>query len=119
MSKDARGVPVIIDHKSFESYIGRYCGLILYLKEMDESVYAKICAVSTDGMMMNLFRGAKNVKAYFSASSELHSQQVKALISICNGLMKSTVDDETEGKFFPVDVSTISYCFPRFQWCDA
>lgn len=103
MGKDARGVPVIIDHKSFESYIGRYCGLILYLKEMDESVYAKICAVSTD-VMMNLFRNAKNVKAYFSASSELHSQQVKALISICNGLMKSTADEETEGKLCAMDV---------------
>lgn len=28
-----------------ESYLGRYAGLMLYLKEMDETVYAKLCAV--------------------------------------------------------------------------
>lgn len=33
------------DHKMLEKYLGRYSGLILYLKEMDEAVYAKICAV--------------------------------------------------------------------------
>jgi hypothetical protein len=35
----------IVDHKTLEKYLGRYSGLILYLKEMDEGVYAKICAV--------------------------------------------------------------------------
>jgi len=33
------------DHKTLEKYLGRYSGLILYLKEMDEAVYAKLCAV--------------------------------------------------------------------------
>ena len=33
------------DHKTLERYLGRYSGLILYLKEMDEAIYAKICAV--------------------------------------------------------------------------
>jgi hypothetical protein len=28
-----------------EKYLGRYSGLILYLKEMDEVSYAKLCAV--------------------------------------------------------------------------
>jgi hypothetical protein len=35
----------IIDHKNFEDYLGRYSGLILYLKEMDESAYGKLCGV--------------------------------------------------------------------------
>ena len=33
------------DHKILEKYLGRYSGLILYLKEMDEPMYAKLCAV--------------------------------------------------------------------------
>ena len=35
----------MVDHKTLEKYLGRYSGLILYLKEMDEATYAKICAV--------------------------------------------------------------------------
>jgi hypothetical protein len=38
--------PVIANHQSMESYLGRYAGLLLYLKEMDEAVYSKFCAVS-------------------------------------------------------------------------
>lgn len=28
-----------------ETYLGRYAGLLLYLKEMDESVYSRFCGV--------------------------------------------------------------------------
>jgi len=37
----------MVDHKTLEKYLGRYSGLILYLREMDEATYAKICAVCT------------------------------------------------------------------------
>lgn len=40
-----RGRPVIFIHQGMESYLGRYSGLLLYLKEMDETVYSKFCAV--------------------------------------------------------------------------
>jgi len=36
-----------MDHKTLEKYLGRYSGLILYLREMDEATYAKLCAVCT------------------------------------------------------------------------
>lgn len=35
----------MVEHKTLEKYLGRYSGLILFLKEMDEAVYAKLCAV--------------------------------------------------------------------------
>jgi hypothetical protein len=35
----------ILSHIDMEQYLGRYAGLMLYLKEMDEGVYAKLCAV--------------------------------------------------------------------------
>ena len=50
VSRPMRGRVTIKDHRNFESYLERYRGLLLYLKEMDESAYAKICAVSTHTM---------------------------------------------------------------------
>ena len=38
--------PVIVSHSDLEGYLGRYCGLMLYLKEMEEIKYSKVCAVS-------------------------------------------------------------------------
>jgi exocyst complex component 1 len=40
-----KGRPSILNHIDMEQYLGRYAGLMLYLKEMDEGVYAKLCAV--------------------------------------------------------------------------
>lgn len=45
--KDRSGRLTIIPHTEFEDYAGRYSGLMLYLKEMDEAVYGKLCAVGT------------------------------------------------------------------------
>ena len=43
-SRDSR--PIAIPHTNLESYLGRYAGLMLYLREMDENIYSKLCAVS-------------------------------------------------------------------------
>ena len=43
--KSPQGKLTLMNHKSMETYLGRYSGLLLYLKEMDEAVYAKLCAV--------------------------------------------------------------------------
>lgn len=45
VQKNSRGKPVMVDHKPLETYLGRYGGLMLYLKEMDETTYGKLCAV--------------------------------------------------------------------------
>lgn len=42
---NSKGQPFIMNHLDMEQYLGRYAGLMLYLKEMDEGVYAKLCAV--------------------------------------------------------------------------
>ncbi|KAH8099365.1 exocyst complex component Sec3-domain-containing protein [Cristinia sonorae] len=78
IKSSSRGKPALKDHKEFESYLERYSGLMLYLKEMDEAVYGRLCA------------------AYFSASSELHAIQTKAFMAVCNGMIKK-VPDEDEG----------------------
>ncbi|RPD57026.1 hypothetical protein L227DRAFT_578216 [Lentinus tigrinus ALCF2SS1-6] len=80
ISRTARGRVSIKDHRSFETYLERYRGLLLYVKEMDDSTYAKICG------------------AYFSAVSELHATQIKALLSAYSSTVKKApVEEETDG----------------------
>lgn len=38
--------PEIPKHTQLEDKLGKYCGLVLYMKEMDEERYQKLCAVS-------------------------------------------------------------------------
>ncbi|OCH94698.1 hypothetical protein OBBRIDRAFT_769029 [Obba rivulosa] len=86
--RDSNGRPAIKDHKEMETYLGRYSGLMLYLKEMEESIYGKLCA------------------AYFSAASALHNAQMKAMLAACSDVMKKPVDEEVDG--FSTAVSTAS-----------
>ncbi|TDL28196.1 hypothetical protein BD410DRAFT_350073 [Rickenella mellea] len=73
--------PSIVNHQQLESYLGRYSGLMLYLKEMDESRYSKVCAT------------------YFSAASELHSTQMKGLFGAYAAMLKKGVEDDGEQSF--------------------
>ncbi|KZT02419.1 uncharacterized protein LAESUDRAFT_730167 [Laetiporus sulphureus 93-53] len=77
--KSPQGKPSLADHKVLENYLGRYSGLILYLKEMEESIYGKLCA------------------AYFSVASTLHGTQVRALMIICGNMIKKVTEDDSEG----------------------
>jgi hypothetical protein len=40
-----RGRSEIKGHKDLENHLDRYSGLVLYMKEMDEVTYGKLCAV--------------------------------------------------------------------------
>ncbi|EGN91691.1 hypothetical protein SERLA73DRAFT_67000 [Serpula lacrymans var. lacrymans S7.3] len=73
-----RSRPTIANHQSMESYLGRYAGLMLYLKEMDESIYSKLCAT------------------YFSAASNLHNKQIKALLSGYITIVKRPAEEDVE-----------------------
>lgn len=46
--KDAKSAnPIIKNHLSMEKNLVKYAGLILYMKELDEDRYQKLCAVSS------------------------------------------------------------------------
>lgn len=81
ITKPSRGRPVIKSHQGMEAYLGRYAGLLLYLKEMDESIYSRFCG------------------AYFSTISELHKKQMGSLLSIYAGLLKRTPDEDSDQNF--------------------
>lgn len=68
-------------HKDLESYLDRYSGLILYMREMDEVTYGKLCA------------------AYFSAASQLHNAQMTSLLSHHNSSIKRAQEDEPDNSF--------------------
>ncbi|KAI0340701.1 hypothetical protein BDW22DRAFT_1360141 [Trametopsis cervina] len=90
VTKPTRGKPSVVNHKPMENYLGKYSGLMLYLKEMDENMYGKLCA------------------AYFSAASSLHSTQVKALLTICTTLVKKKVEEDGDGFTTTVTPTTTS-----------
>jgi hypothetical protein len=94
VKSDGRGRPSIVDHEAIEIYLGRYTGLMLYLKEMDEGLYAKLCAVSGVDTLccchLNLSQ------AYFSAMSELHRKQIKTLLATYSTIVKKASDDDQE-----------------------
>lgn len=81
ITKPGRGRPIVKSHQGMEAYLGRYAGLLLYLKEMDESMYSRFCG------------------AYFSATSELHKKQMGSLLSIYAGLLKRTPDEDADQNF--------------------
>ncbi|KAJ7275209.1 exocyst complex component sec3 subunit [Mycena haematopus] len=83
LAKESRSRPSILMHQELEQYLGRYAGLMLYLKEMDEKVYAKLCA------------------SYFSAASELHNTQIKALMSAYITLVRKGAEEDQDQGFGP------------------
>lgn len=38
--------PTALLHDELEKYLGRYIGLLLYMRELEENIYSKLCAVS-------------------------------------------------------------------------
>jgi hypothetical protein len=94
VKSDGRGRPSIVDHEAIEIYLGRYAGLMLYLKEMDESLYAKLCAVSMPTLCVICHLNLS--QAYFSAMSELHRKQVKTLLGIYSTIVRKASEDDQE-----------------------
>lgn len=79
---DVRGArPVPTSHQELEAYFDRYSGLMLYLKEMDESIYAKLCAVSRLEEMDSLLT-TKGVFLGCQRASQ-HSDQIHACSISC------------------------------------
>ncbi|PPQ67093.1 hypothetical protein CVT25_005694 [Psilocybe cyanescens] len=81
LARSSQSRPVALPHRDLESYLGRYSGLMIYLREMDENIYSKLCAT------------------YFSAASDLHNTQVKALLSAHLDLVKKAAEDENDQAF--------------------
>ncbi|KAG8937030.1 hypothetical protein FRC03_004096 [Tulasnella sp. 419] len=79
----SRGNEIVLflpSHEPAERYLERYCGLMIYLKEMDESKYSKIAAL------------------YFSATNEAHRNEMKTVFASCSRGIKSA--NEQDGDLY-------------------
>ncbi|EUC63920.1 exocyst complex component Sec3 [Rhizoctonia solani AG-3 Rhs1AP] len=82
-AKQTRTQPVLHPHTPMENYLIKYNGLMLYLREMDENRYSKVCA------------------AYFSAASDLHNKEVRALFMKYIELVQRAPEEDGENSFAP------------------
>ncbi|PWN50662.1 hypothetical protein IE53DRAFT_362197 [Violaceomyces palustris] len=75
-------VPVLKDHSPMEEVLGRYCGLLLYMKEASPQHFARLSA------------------AYFASASEAYKAEMSKLFSIWkNQVRKCSEEDLLETSF--------------------
>ncbi|TIB36441.1 hypothetical protein E3P86_02512 [Wallemia ichthyophaga] len=78
--------PIIKSHEKMESYLGRYCGLVLFLREMDKNRYKEVC------------------DNYFSSAAELHNREMSKLLKVYENLNHKATDEESDANFSnPID----------------
>ncbi|KAF8745436.1 Exocyst complex component SEC3 N-terminal PIP2 binding PH, partial [Rhizoctonia solani] len=82
-AKQTRTQPTLHPHTPMEKYLGKYSGLILYLREMDESRYSKVCAT------------------YFSAASDLHGKEIRALFMKHIEIVQRAPEEDGDNSFAP------------------
>ena len=69
---------VLIPHEHLEESLGRYCGLMLFVKEMDDQHYAQTSA------------------AYLATSSDLYRREIGDLLSHARTQIRKPTDEELE-----------------------
>lgn len=68
----------LVPHEHLEEALGRYCGLMLFVKEMDDLYYTQISA------------------AYLATSSDLYRKEIGDLLSYARSQVRKPTDDELE-----------------------
>ncbi|KAL8293183.1 hypothetical protein RQP46_000877 [Phenoliferia psychrophenolica] len=68
-------------HAPMEEFLERYCGLMLFVKEIDYTRYQQICA------------------AYFTAISDLHRTEIQGLMSTLRTQIRKATEEEQEANF--------------------
>lgn len=76
--------PVLMDHAPVEASLGRYCGLLLYAKEVSPSYFSRISA------------------AYFASASERYRGEMNTLLGVWKNQVARVSDEEVaEATFAP------------------
>ncbi|GAA6011560.1 hypothetical protein JCM11491_004688 [Sporobolomyces phaffii] len=76
-------------HDTMEDFLGRYCGLMLFVKEIDSGRYSQICS------------------SYFIAMSDLHRHEISELLGGLKKQVKKATEDELEASFAAKESPTI------------
>ncbi|BGP23018.1 exocyst complex, component Exoc1 [Rhodotorula toruloides] len=86
-SRPAKGT--LPSHSGLEDFLGRYCGLMLFIKEIDQQRYQQICS------------------AYFTAMSDMYRREIQDLMNHLRSQVKKATDDELEASFTAKDSPTL------------
>ncbi|GAA94093.1 uncharacterized protein L969DRAFT_93478 [Mixia osmundae IAM 14324] len=73
--------PKLLPHTQLEAYLGRYCGLMLFVKEIDDQRYSQICA------------------SYFTAVSELQRKEIADYANVMRAAIRKATQEEQEAIF--------------------
>lgn len=73
--------PYLRDHSPMEDFLGRYCGLLLYMKEIDDKCFARLSA------------------AYFASASELYKTEMQRIFAVYKGQVRKATDEDAEASF--------------------
>lgn len=90
--------PKIPSHANLEKYLERYCGLTLFVKEMDDSKYQQLCAVRlrlTDRRNGGS-DGQRVFQAYFTTISGLHKQEITQLLAVLKAQVRKATEEELD-----------------------
>nr|XP_019014642.1 exocyst protein [Kwoniella pini CBS 10737]OCF53423.1 exocyst protein [Kwoniella pini CBS 10737] len=88
--KTAKKTMTLSPHRSMGEYLMTYEGLILYVKEMDEERYQKLCS------------------NYMSTASQLHQSEMKDLLMNFMGTLNSALGDSSNDASFSSALGTNS-----------
>lgn len=77
----ARAEGTLLPHVALEDDLGRYCGLMLFVKEIEPTRYAQICS------------------AYFSTMRDLHSKEMRETTLAMRNMVRRPTEEDLEATF--------------------
>lgn len=90
-------------HDKMEDFLGRYCGLMLFIKETDQTRYQQICSVGPlvpSRRFVEAHHCSNRLQAYFSTMSELHRQEIRDVLAHFRGQVRKATEEELEASEF-------------------
>ncbi|SCV68918.1 BQ2448_1938 [Microbotryum intermedium] len=97
-------------HEQLEEFLGRYCGIMLFVKEIEFERYEEICSVSElrhpatfeRGWRAHLFRNPFSMIAqtYHSVMSDLYLSEIQELLTSFKAQIRRISEEELEAMHF-------------------
>ncbi|SPO39858.1 related to Exocyst complex component Sec3 [Pseudozyma flocculosa] len=84
-------LPTLRDHASMEDALGRYCGILLYMKEVSPQNFSRVSA------------------SYFASASECYKTEMQKLFAVYKSQIKQASDEDMhEASFAPAATTSVA-----------